>query len=174
MARWRLAAPHYLNTPGTGWEYKENNRTTGKPMRKVFPVPQYLNPDDPSDWNIVRGKDDGEIIVCHEGKGDDKDIVFVGDPTPDMIPIDEEAKTISASFAKRWNKNVEDIPDSGYTGFLLEDLGRKLADATAANSGGGGPQMDKLLETMNAMMEQNAKLIAALVGVAKPGIERRA
>lgn len=171
MARWRLAAPHYLNTPGTGWEYKENNRTTGKPTRKVFPVPQFLHPEDPSDWNWTYDKDSGEIIVCHEGLGHEKDIIFIGDPTPDMIPLDDEAKAISSKLEKRWDRKLSDMPESGYTGVLLEDLGRKLADATATNSTGGSAAMDKLLETMNAMMEQNAKLITALAGSAA---ERRA
>src|ERR1017187_580847 len=64
MARWRLAAPHYLNVEGTSWEYKEVDRTSGRQKRTIFPVPLHLDPDNPGDWNIVRGKDDGEIIVA--------------------------------------------------------------------------------------------------------------
>src|ERR1700690_2128608 len=100
MARWRLAGPHYLNVEGSTWEYKEVDRTTGKQKRTLFPVPQLLDPDNPGDWNHVRGKDDGEIIVA-DGRGEvnAKDIIFSGEPTPDMVPLDDDAKAITAKMA---------------------------------------------------------------------------
>ena len=108
MARWKLACPHYINSPGTEWEYNETKN--GKVNRKRFVVPRYLNTSDPGDWpNKWGSKDDeeGEIIVCYEGKGAERDIIFIGDPTPDMIPVDDEAKAISAKFEGRWSYRPE-------------------------------------------------------------------
>ncbi len=98
MARWKLTEPHYLKVPGTKWEYTMQNRTTGKPQRKVFDVPLYLNPEDEGDWNVREGYD-GYIAVCHEDKGLPSDIAFIGDPTPGMVPLDDEARELTARFA---------------------------------------------------------------------------
>jgi len=110
MARWKLMCSHYLNVPGEEWEYQETDRNTGRPIRRKFPVPRLLDIGDPSCWtNSWGNKDnaDGEVIVCHEGKGESRDIVFYGDPTPDMVPVDDEAKEISASFEARWKVKPE-------------------------------------------------------------------
>ena len=40
--RWRLMTSHYLNVPGTEWEHNESDRTTGKAVRKLYPVPAFL------------------------------------------------------------------------------------------------------------------------------------
>lgn len=160
MARWRLTAPHYLNVPGTQWEYKEVDRTTGKPMRKVFEVPMLLDPNQPSDWNYRYGQDNGEIIVC-QGKGEPADIIFIGEPTPDMMPMDDEAKAISAGFAKKWKHPIETLPGS-YSEKVLDDLQKEVADVrskTVAPTEG----MTELLTAMAAMMKQNQELIGALV-----------
>ena len=112
MARWKLACTHYLNVPGEEWEYQETDRNTGRPIRRKFAVPRLLDVNDPSCWtNSWGNKDnaDGEIIVCHEGKGESRDIVFFGDPTPDMIPVDDEAKEISAKFEPRWKVKPESL-----------------------------------------------------------------
>ena len=103
MARWKLACPHYLNVQGVEWEYNETKN--GKVNRKRFNVPRFLNTADPGDWTTKWGsKDDeeGEIIVCLEGKGERSDIAYIGDPTPDMIPVDDEARAISKTFEGRW------------------------------------------------------------------------
>jgi len=92
------------------WEYTEQDRTTGRPKRVKFAVPRLLDPRDPGSWTNRWGNkdnEDGEIIVCHEGKGEATDIVFLGDPTPDMVPMDDEARTISASFEARWQSKPE-------------------------------------------------------------------
>ena len=105
MARWKLINSHYLNVPGEKWEYKELDRNTGRERRIQIDVPRLLDPNDPGCWtNRWGNKDnaDGEIVVCHAGKGDSHDIIFIGDPTPDMIPVDDEAKEISNSFAEHW------------------------------------------------------------------------
>lgn len=168
MARWKLTQPHYLAGTGTKWEYTENSRTNGKPIRKQYDVPQYLNPEDPSDWNYVemidqRGRaTEGGIVVCYEGKGEAKDIIFTGKPTPDMIPLDDEAKAISAKLPMGIGF-AEEMPEGGYAGRILEGLGKQLADAMAATTPAQTNQdMSKFLESQERLSAQLAALLAAL------------
>ena len=157
MARWKLTQPHYLNVPGTKWEYTENSRTNGKPIRKQYDVPQYLHPDDPSDWTEVEMTDQrgnavqGIIVVCHEGKGNTKDIVFSGKPTPDMIPLDEEAKIISAKFEQRWRYKPE-TSEGTYSQSLVDNLQTEMAksEALAAKP----VQVEGIAELVAAIAEQ--------------------
>jgi len=113
MARWRLMTSHYLNTVvPVEWEYSAVQ--SGKQIRKRFHVPRYLDINDPGDWTIKvgcgtpvsnGGNDDsaaGLIIVCLEGRGEPNDIAFLGDPTPDMMPLDDEARELSAQFTGLW------------------------------------------------------------------------
>lgn len=174
MARWRLAAPHYLKVPGTEWEYKEVDRTTGKQVRKVFPVPLLLDPDQPADWNHRYGDGQGEIIVAYAGKTDNvRDIIFEGDPTPDMIPLDEEAKAITATFATRWKHPIESLEKS-YSEHMLDDLQRQVADVRAQTAAQPVEGMSELLKVMKEMMEQNQQVISALVATKAPAVARRA
>lgn len=163
MARWRLAAPHYLNVEGTTWEYKEVDRTTGRQKRTNFPVPLHLDPDNPSDWNHVYGKDAGEIIVC-DGKDDvnAKDIIFTGEPTPDMVPMDKPAEVLSASLAHKWKHPIESLSGT-YADAMLRDFQEELDQVRTQNSGGKVEGMTELLTAMAGMMKQNQDLIAALV-----------
>lgn len=173
MARWRLAAPHYINVPGTEWEYKEVDRSTGKQKRVVFPVPLHLDPDQPGDWNHRNGQFEGEIVVCHEGKGDAKDIVFVdkdgrpGDPTPDMVPLDEEAKRLTAAMAPKWNRPFEQTEGNSYAEGILDDLTKEIASLRSSQSTAAPMQgMNELLAAMSAMMKQNQELLARLAPLA--------
>lgn len=187
MARWKLTAEHYLNVPGTRWEDKFGVTSKKQGAGQVyFDVPKHLDPKDPKCWNWRYDQDSGDCIVCYEGKGDPsgKDIVFVGPPTPDMLPLDDEAKAISAKMDGKWSGlNAEvmaevsdpDNPmvntmESRMTKAILTDLGAKLAAASVANqqaSTGDSKAMDQLLATMNKMMEQNAQLIAVLAAQAQ-------
>lgn len=169
MARWKLNGKHYLNVPGNKWEYTEIDRTTGKPVRKTFPVPTHLNPEEPSDWSH---KEIGEIIVCFVGKGQPRDIEFEGDPTPDMIPLNAEAEEISAQYEKLWGGKAIDMPEKGYTEMLLSDLGNKLAEAQTAAASTMPKGMEDLLSTMKTLMEQNAAILAALVPKAIDPVKR--
>ena len=163
MARWRLAAPHYLNVEGTSWEYKEVDRTSGRQKRTVFPVPLHLDPDNPSDWNIVRGKDDGEIIVAdRETAENPKDIVFVGKPTPDMVPLDDEAKAISASMAHEWKHPIESLTGT-YADEMMKDLSTQVEEVRAKGASTQIEGMTELLTAMTAMMKQNQDMMAALL-----------
>ena len=130
MARWRLTAPHYINVPGTEWEYKETNRDTGRQARKVFEVPLHLDPDMPSDQNYP-----GEVIVCHEGKGQGRDIVFLGEPTPDMEPVDDEARELSESLKHKWVHPIESLSSTGNFGDgLIEAFQKQMAQIMAGQN----------------------------------------
>jgi len=162
MARWKLMTAHYLNVPGEEWEYSENDRTTGRPKRLKYPVPRLLDPRDPQSWTTRwgnRDNEDGEIIVCFEGKGESTDVTFFGDPTPDMVPVDEEAKAISATFEVRWKTKPEamagDFSQSLVDRFQVE-MAEKQAKAAEV------PGMADLVAA-----------IGELVKATKPTIERR-
>lgn len=143
MARWKLTDKHYLNVEGTEWEYKET-LDSGKQARKVFSVPTYLDPDSRSDWT-----EDGMIIVC-DGKGrQPRDLIFSGPPTPDMLPLDEEAEAISAQYQHNW------IPP-------IETMGLEMGVAPMAPTSSD----DGFKELMMGMMKQNAELIALLANPA--------
>ena len=131
MARWKLACPHYINVPGTEWEYNETKN--GKVARKRFTVPRFLDTAEPSDWTNKWGSRDdeeGEIVVCHEGKGAAGDIPFLGDPTPDMIPIDDEAKAISKSFETRWSYRPE-TAEVDFSQSLVDRFEEAMSDIQA-------------------------------------------
>jgi hypothetical protein len=112
MARFRLTGKHYLHTvPGTEWEQKEVDATTGRQAIRRYPVPLHLDPDNPADHNYP-----GEIIVSTKAdRAHPRDIVFKGPPTPDMEPIDEEADKLIAPLRAKWEKNhpIESLPASG-------------------------------------------------------------
>ncbi len=169
MARWRLITGHYLNVLIDGelveWEYKEIDRTTGKQARKIFPVPMLMDPNDPADCNYP-----GEIVVCHEGSGQRRDIVFVGNPTPDMEPYDEEAEAISASLRQKWEHPIESLPstmsdgESAFMAKLMEAMGQAKPVANASVS------IEQYNE-LKAMFED----LKAQIATSKPSspIERR-
>lgn len=162
MARWKLMTAHYLNCPDTEWEYNEVNRSTGKPQRKRFPVPRYINPQDPADWTKSWGRDegaDGETIVCLVGKGERGDIEFNGDPTPDMVPIDNEAKAISATFADRWRYKPESAEIS-YSQALVDGLEEAVAEKMAKPV--EIPGLQELAAAVGTIAAQNAELIKTI------------
>jgi hypothetical protein len=114
MARWKLACPHYINTVRPAkWRYSHTDRASGDLVEKEFIVPRLLDPADPKCWTnrnqvgvpVSAGGNmddaEGEVIVF-KGKGLPGEIEIFGDPTPDMIPQDEEAQEISDSFQSLW------------------------------------------------------------------------
>ena len=163
MARWKLTEPHYLNVPGTKWEYTMQNRTTGKPQRKVFEVPLYLNPEDESDWNVREGYD-GYIAVCHVAQGLHTDIEFIGDPTPGMVPLDDEARTLTAKF--KWTPTQgtdEESKQASFQNQLLNGLIDQMSDLqTKATQNVGVPGMEQFMQVMTQMMAQQGAILAAL------------
>lgn len=175
MARWKLTEKHYLNVPGTKWEYTSTDRNTGRPVKKSYPVPLYLDPEDKDAWNY-RGEgmfEDGYIIVCHEGKGEVRDIVFVGPPTPGMLPLDAEAKEISSKFTWTPTQGLdEESQFNSHQNKLLMGMIDQMANlqTKATEAQASIPGMEEFMKTMAAMMTQQTQILAALSGkvVAQP------
>lgn len=133
MARWKLLTPHYLNTVSSNeWEYMETDRSTGRPIRKKFTVPRYLHPMDPGDWTRrwgTKGDEEGEVVVCHGTSSDA--IEFIGDPTPDMLPLDDEARAISSGLEHIWQYRPDtDIPGD-YSQSLVDAFQTQMAEVVA-------------------------------------------
>lgn len=172
--RWKLTEPHYLNVPETTWEQKETDRMTGKQVRKAYPVPLYLNPKEESDWNYqsIDGGDGG-IIVAWKGKGQPRDIIFEGPPTPGMEPLDGEAKAESGKY--KWTDPINDF-DHGitYSERLLMDLQGQVAEAISmgglSRKAEGGGEMKEALTMLTQLMAQNTQLLQQL---ASQGTARR-
>jgi len=166
--------PHYLNVPGVEWEYIEISRASNKQARVRFPVPQYLNPNDPADHNYP-----GEIVVAHAREGEKtskfhpKDIIFVGQPTPDMEPMDEEAEKISESLKGQWVGPMSEQALPGYGDYSQSLLSKFDEELTAAIQRVGMAQsvpntsvkqtdFDKLQKQVEDLTKQNAALLAKL------------
>ena len=159
MARWRLDEDHYINAmeygQATEWEYTETDRVSGRPNRKRFKVPLYID----------KGR-----IVCHEGSEQEQtDIIFEGEPTPGMVPIDAEAKKLSAELQKKWvdPMGAEVFPSNGFSDRLLYSLEQsisKLGAVPAATSGVSKEQFDQMQKQMIELMDQNAKLMVKIEG----------
>jgi hypothetical protein len=164
MARWKLMTSHYLHTvEKTEWEYKEVNRTNGREVRKQIPVPRYLDIRDPQDWTNrwgVRSAQDpgeGEIIVCLDGRGEPGDIAIHGDPTPDMVPMDDEAQAISDKFTNRWQYKPDG--EVNYSQSLVDKFESQMADVQSKPS---TVQVEGLSDLVAAMAEQS-RAIASLL-----------
>lgn len=175
MARWRLTAKHYLNVPGTIWRHEETSRDTGERVEQEYPVPKYLDPDDPKQQNRQ-----GEIIVCLDGKGERGDITFIGKPTPDMEPLDAEAEAITALERPKWEHPIESLPMTGdFTQSLFTALQRQVDAAAQAQplpnvSAGVDPAAFALMqEQMAQLMARNAELEeAAATPKPEPSLRR--
>ena len=165
MARWKLDEAHYLNSPGTSWEQKEVDRMTGKQVRKVYPVPLHLDPNNEADWTHNVDSEDipgGGIMVCWEGKGKPRDIIFIGDPTPAMTPMDEEARIEHAKH--KWKDPIKEF-DVGmtYSEKLLVDLQGQVADALTKGRGfSGGGDNSELVAIQKSMSETMAAMTQVL------------
>lgn len=166
MARWRLTAKHYLNVPGTTWRHEETSRDTGERMEQLYPVPRYIDPDEPKNQDR-----NGETIVCHEGKGQRGDITFIGLPTPDMEPLDDEAEAITAPLRAKWDHPIDSLPGNGdYSQSLFAMFQKQLDEAarnitTAPNTpivqGVDPKAFEELQSTVAALMAKNAELEAS-------------
>lgn len=151
--RWQLTEAHYLNVPGVKWEQTIVDRNTGRPQRKSFSVPMHLHPDSDADWNRMDGQQ-GIITVCHEGKGhaDGKDIVFIGDPTPGMLPLDDEARELSARFTWTPTQGTDEVSKANsFSEQLLSGLIKDMAELQAGVQ--RAPQAEGISELVKAMRE---------------------
>lgn len=162
MARWKLNTPHYLNVEGTEWEQTETPLHGGKQMRKRYTVPRLLDPKDPDCQNR-----DGEVVVCFVGQGQRTDIEFQGPPTPDMEPLDDEARLISEEMQSQWVHPIESLEGNGYGGALIASfeaqidalLKKKAAEPVSVSAGQVDPDdFAKLQEQVAALMARNAEL----------------
>ncbi|MDR3572268.1 MAG: hypothetical protein P4L50_00265 [Anaerolineaceae bacterium] len=167
MARWKLMTSHYLNTVRPAkWRYSAIDQASGELLEKEFLVPRMLDINDPKCWTnraevgnpVSAGGHTadvgGEIVVCHQGKGLRTDIEFIGDPTPDMVPLDEEAQTISDSFEAHWAYKP-DQPEMSYSQ-LVVDRSYKVSSAPQ-------PVEVKGLDGLVAAMEVQSRLINDLI-----------
>lgn len=176
MARWALRQKHYIAIKDTEWEHKETDRDTGKQVRKVYTVPRFLNPEDPNDYTH---KELQAVIVCHEGKGDRRDLVFYGDPTPDMEPLDDEAQAISDSVSKNWVQPMSEqaMPSTGYAGAREQEFMKEIASIMAGQKPGSavpvppGADVEELKKQIAALTEQVAALTNPPSGEAPKGGE---
>lgn len=162
MARWRLLVAHYLMTdPPAEVEFKEVDRNTGRQARKVYKVPRFLDPKDPSDHNYPS---EGEIVVCDGNNAQGRDIIFLGDPTPDMEPIDAEAKKISKAFidSGKWTRKEEglDFGESLIKNFMAKMEQISLGPVSA--SGIDPKAFADLQSQVKSLIDQNAKLQSQL------------
>jgi hypothetical protein len=150
---------HYLNVEGEEWEYKENDRTTGREKRFRIPVPRLLDVNDPSCWTNKwggQGNEEGEVVVCHPGKGDPRDITFHGDPTPDMIPVDDEARAISATFEHRWSYKPE-TATSDHSQSLIDRFQVEMAEIKSKPV--EIPGLTDLISAIGALVKTNERRI---------------
>lgn len=166
MARWYLTAPHYLKLKDPEkWEYSETSRATGRPRRVQFPVGTYLDPNDesqcqekPSEW-----REQGRLWVSDGKDSKPGDIIFVGDPTPDMVPdpdnLSDESHLITAAFkVKKWKDfNPSDALQS-FSQSMID--GHLQAQAEVVSKPDNG--MKELAESIQAMAQQNAELLKHL------------
>lgn len=168
MARWQLTEPHYLNVPGNKWELEIKNRTNGRSERKQFPVPMHLDPNIEGDWNyqdrLGNNIIDGKIIVAWAtGEHEDLDIIFVGSPTPGMLPLDDEARAETAKYSWTPTQGLDEQSQANsFSQQLLIQFTEELK-GVAANAP-MDPGMAEFMKTMAAMMQQQTAILAQLAG----------
>lgn len=176
MARFKLTAAHYLNTKDPNeWEYKEVDRTTGKEKRHLRQVPMFLHPEDPSTWNYITERlpngqiADGMIVVStKEDPNFPKDIIFIGPPTMDMEPLDDEAKVLIAALQGKWKHPIDSLP--GNFAEKLPDLWQQQIEAAKLNAmqapAVSTKELDDLRRQNNTLAEQLAELKAVVEAIA--------
>jgi len=160
-----------MTEPPTEYIYTEVSRETGRQYRQTVKVPRHLEPKDPGDHNYP-----GEIVVSNGKNAQLRDIIFLGDPTPDMEPIDDEARAISQRFidAGKWKKPLD---GEGYGEDLIKQfltqMERMQSIPQPVSISGIDPKaFADLQDQVKALMEQNAKLQAQILE--KPTASRRA
>lgn len=177
--RWRLTNPHYLRVAelpdGTRieWEHKETSRESGRTVRKLYSVPMLLDPKDPSDHNYP-----GEIIVTREVDGAHlmaRDIVFFGDPTPEMEPLNEAAEAISSGLRSKWEHPIETLPTNGgmdpgeraYMENMMSEFAKQIGQAL--------PKANIAVpeDETTALKERLARLEALIAEQSKPAADLR-
>lgn len=168
MARWRVTAKHYLLARQFGeettWVREETNRDTGRAFRRTFAVPLYIDPEDP----ICINRNIGYCVVATEGSEMPGDITLLSPCTPDMEPLDDDAKRITAEESKKWKDPINSLPISIGDDFgnqLLAMLTAQFNNVSNAPSvslkGASTSELDELKAMLAAQQKQIAKLIGA-------------
>lgn len=164
--RWRLIEPHYLNVPvlpdGTRveWERTETARETGRSKRTQYPVPILLDPKDAADCNYP-----GEIIVCNQVDGarhERGDLIFVGEPTPGMEPLNAEAEEITNRLRPRWEHPIESLAPTGEMNDRERAFMQQMMDSFSKIMGAVQPQPNQTVPKAeyDELKERLAKLEA--------------
>jgi hypothetical protein len=179
MARWKLTAKHYLQALQFGqpseWQREEINVQTGRAFRKTYPVPMFIDPDDPFCIN----RHVGYCVVATEGSDQPGDLIVSNfKPTPDMEPLDDEARQLSEAERPNWINPID-----GLSPMMGEDFANQLLAAlqqqmnkTSISPGQAGvnSEVSNLSTLVAAQQRQIDQLLAALSGRSVEGEARRA
>jgi hypothetical protein len=130
--------------------------------RHTYKVPVLLDTNNPQDFNDADG-----IIVCFEGKGERNDITFVGNPTPDMEPLDDEAEEITAAAREKWDHPIDSLPANGG----MND--KEMAFMERMMKAFGGGQAVANTAVPNAEVEALKAQVAKLTEMVQAKAERR-
>lgn len=172
MARWKLLAAHYLTVEDCFWEQVETDRETGRQRRKQYPVPMHLDPKNPNDCNyrpntgnVMTGgnsEEIGSIVVCYKGKGERRDYVFIGEPTAEMEPLDDEAKAISDRIREtgRWDWASAGIETRSPHELRLDQAVEALGATAGKDYNAEFLTMQKQMMEMMAMMNKTLAEVA--------------
>ena len=161
MARYRLNTGHYINAlqwdqSPTEWEYTEQSLVNNRMVRRRFKVPMLLDFRDATCCNYP-----GEIIVS--SKPDDRfpaDIIFEGEPTPDMTPLDDEARAEVEKLSSKWVHPIEALPGNFSQSLLSMLEGQINAAANRAPIPTANPVSTGGLD--NELLAQLARKVADL------------
>lgn len=170
MARWRVTAKHYLLArqfgEDTTWVREETNRDTGRAFRRTFAVPLYIDPEDP----ICINRNTGFCVVATEGSEMPGDITLLSPCTPDMEPLDDDARRITAEESKKWKDPINSLPISIGDDFgnqllaMLTSQFNNVANAPGVSlKGASNSEIEELKAMLVAQQEQIAKLLAGNV-----------
>jgi hypothetical protein len=109
----------------------------------------------------------GIIVVSDGHNAHRSDIIFKGEPTPGMFPLDDEAREISSHFKAKW-ETPDRIPDEAegtYAGRMMDQyvqsqskVNMMLAEASTREV----PGMSDFMQVMTNMMKQNQQILMML------------
>lgn len=161
MAIWKLRAAHYLNVPGTRYIRSEIDGETGEAIQHIFEVPRLL---DPEDTRVHTPRGSGQILVANAAgkKANPSAWLFIGQPGPDMDPMDEEAEAISAKYRATWINPMDSLPEVDQGVAMAAAIGKALAEQLAGLAIGAKPaaagsaEFDALQARIKELEEQLA------------------
>lgn len=166
MAIWKLRAAHYLNVPGTRYIRSEIDNDTGEAIQHIFEVPRLL---DPEDARVHTPRGSGQILVANAAgkKLNPSAWLFIGQPGPDMDPMDEEAEAISAKYRATWINPMDSLPEVDQGVAMAAAIGKALAEQLAGLAIGAKPATAGTAE-FDALQARVRELEAELATKAGP------